>query len=96
MADVCPLHETAPHSRSRQIRVLVLDNDDSFVDNLGQYLGQFGADCVVLRHDEPGATEARAGADAGAAAEALQPASLLGSSKRTSTCVPQAERSAAK
>jgi para-aminobenzoate synthetase component II len=33
-------------------RVLVVDNYDSFVYNLVQYLGQLGADCVVLRNDE--------------------------------------------
>ena len=32
-------------------RVLVLDNYDSFVYNLVQYLGQFGADVVVRRND---------------------------------------------
>ena len=33
-------------------RVLVVDNYDSFVYNLVQYLGQLGAECVVLRNDE--------------------------------------------
>jgi len=32
-------------------RVLVVDNYDSFVYNLVQYLGQFGADVVVRRND---------------------------------------------
>ena len=32
-------------------RVLVVDNYDSFVYNLVQYLGQLGADPVVRRHD---------------------------------------------
>ena len=32
-------------------RVLVVDNYDSFVFNLVQYLGQLGADTVVLRND---------------------------------------------
>ena len=34
------------------MRILVLDNYDSFVFNLVQYLGQLGADCVVRRNDE--------------------------------------------
>ena len=34
------------------MRVLVVDNYDSFVFNLVQYLGQLGADCVVRRNDE--------------------------------------------
>ena len=33
-------------------RILVVDNYDSFVYNLVQYLGQLGADTVVLRNDE--------------------------------------------
>jgi para-aminobenzoate synthetase component 2 len=32
-------------------RVLVVDNYDSFVFNLVQYLGQLGAECEVLRND---------------------------------------------
>jgi para-aminobenzoate synthetase component 2 len=34
------------------MRVLVVDNYDSFVFNLVQYLGQLGADSVVRRNDE--------------------------------------------
>ncbi len=41
-------------------RVLVLDNYDSFVYNLVQYLGQLGADCVVRRNDELSVAEALA------------------------------------
>jgi anthranilate synthase/aminodeoxychorismate synthase-like glutamine amidotransferase len=33
-------------------RVLVVDNYDSFVYNLVQYLGELGADPIVHRHDE--------------------------------------------
>ncbi|MGH8895182.1 MAG: aminodeoxychorismate/anthranilate synthase component II [Actinomycetes bacterium] len=33
-------------------RVLVVDNYDSFVFNLVQYLAQLGADCTVRRNDE--------------------------------------------
>src|ERR687891_1847651 len=33
-------------------RVLVIDNYDSFVYNLVQYLGELGADPHVYRHDE--------------------------------------------
>ena len=32
-------------------RILVVDNYDSFVFNLVQYLGQLGAECVVRRND---------------------------------------------
>jgi len=34
------------------LRVLVIDNYDSFVFNLVQYLGQLGAECDVRRNDE--------------------------------------------
>jgi anthranilate synthase component II len=34
------------------VRVLVVDNYDSFVYNLVQYLGELGADPLVHRHDE--------------------------------------------
>ncbi|MDQ1725515.1 MAG: para-aminobenzoate synthetase component [Frankiaceae bacterium] len=34
------------------MRVLVVDNYDSFVFNLVQYLGQLGAECVVRRNDD--------------------------------------------
>ena len=45
-------------------RVLVVDNYDSFVFNLVQYLGQLGADCVVRRNDEVTPAEvARLGVD---------------------------------
>ena len=40
-------------------RVLVVDNYDSFVFNLVQYLGQLGAECVVRRNDEPEALHVR-------------------------------------
>ena len=33
-------------------RILVVDNYDSFVFNLVQYLGQLGAECTVRRNDE--------------------------------------------
>ncbi|MDT5288719.1 MAG: para-aminobenzoate synthetase component, partial [Mycobacterium sp.] len=34
------------------MRVLVVDNYDSFVFNLVQYLGQLGVECEVRRNDE--------------------------------------------
>src|SRR3954471_3204616 len=41
-------------------RVLVIDNYDSFVYNLVQYLGELGADPVVHRHDAVSLDEMRA------------------------------------
>jgi anthranilate synthase component II len=40
-------------------RVLVIDNYDSFVYNLVQYLGELGAEPVVRRHDQATAAELR-------------------------------------
>jgi para-aminobenzoate synthetase component II len=39
-------------SAARPARILVVDNYDSFVFNLVQYLYQLGAECEVLRNDE--------------------------------------------
>jgi len=39
-------------------RILVIDSYDSFVYNLVQYLGELGADPVVVRNDEVGVAEA--------------------------------------
>ena len=44
-------------------RILVVDNYDSFVFNLVQYLGQLGADCEVKRNDEVVVAELPAGYD---------------------------------
>ncbi|MFT4043283.1 MAG: aminodeoxychorismate/anthranilate synthase component II [Gordonia sp. (in: high G+C Gram-positive bacteria)] len=38
-------------------RVLVVDNYDSFVYNLVQYLGQLGVEALVLRNDDPALTD---------------------------------------
>jgi para-aminobenzoate synthetase component II len=43
------------------MRVLVVDNYDSFVYNLVQYLAQLGTECVVLRNDEQELTESAIG-----------------------------------
>jgi para-aminobenzoate synthetase component 2 len=40
-------------------RILVVDNYDSFVFNLVQYLGQLGADCEVRRNDEVSPSDGR-------------------------------------
>jgi para-aminobenzoate synthetase component 2 len=40
-------------------KILVVDNYDSFVFNLVQYLAQLGAECTVLRNDEVQVSDAR-------------------------------------
>ena len=40
------------------LRILVVDNYDSFVFNLVQYLGQLGAECTVRRNDQVAAADA--------------------------------------
>lgn len=45
------------------MRVLVIDNYDSFVYNLVQYLAQLGADCVVRRNDAVTAQDVTADLD---------------------------------
>ena len=52
------------------MRILVIDNYDSFVFNLVQYLGQLGAECEVRRNDEIGVTDV---GDFGAAGLLLSP-----------------------
>lgn len=39
-------------------RILVVDNYDSFVFNIVQYLAQLGAECTVVRNDQIDASEA--------------------------------------
>ena len=52
------------------MRILVIDNYDSFVFNLVQYLGQLGAECEVRRNDEISVAEV---GDFGAAGILLSP-----------------------
>jgi para-aminobenzoate synthetase component 2 len=65
------------------IRVLVVDNYDSFVFNLVQYLGQLGVECVVRRNDELTVAEA-AGMDVAGALLSPGP----GTPERAGICVP--------
>jgi para-aminobenzoate synthetase component II len=48
-----------------RVRILVIDNYDSFVFNLVQYLGQLGAECEVRRNDEITVPEVRRFSPAG-------------------------------
>jgi len=64
-------------------RVLVVDNYDSFVYNLVQYLGQLGAECVVRRNDEIDLAEV---GTLGVAGVLLSPGP--GTPDRAGVCVP--------
>ena len=46
-----PPSKGGPHDDRRRRPVLVVDNFDSFVYNLVQYLGQLGVRCIVRRND---------------------------------------------
>lgn len=48
---------------TRKTRILVVDNYDSFVFNIVQYLYQLGAECEVLRNDEVTTGHAQDGFD---------------------------------
>lgn len=43
---------SATHEGVSTTKILVIDNYDSFVFNLVQYLAQLGAECTVVRNDE--------------------------------------------
>ncbi len=50
---------------STNLRVLMVDNYDSFTFNIVQYLGELGADVTVVRNDEVTVDELQARLDAG-------------------------------
>ncbi|GIF50316.1 para-aminobenzoate synthetase component 2 [Asanoa ferruginea] len=64
------------------MRVLVIDNYDSFVFNLVQYLGQLGVECDVRRNDE---IEIAAVGRSGAAGVLLSPGP--GTPERAGICI---------
>ncbi len=47
-----------PNHADANRKILVIDNYDSFVYNIVQYLGQLGAVCTVVRNDEIPAAKA--------------------------------------
>ncbi|MFW0783700.1 aminodeoxychorismate/anthranilate synthase component II [Gordonia sp. CPCC 206044] len=47
------MNQPPAHGGAATARILVIDNYDSFVYNLVQYLGQLGVDAVVWRNDDP-------------------------------------------
>jgi para-aminobenzoate synthetase component 2 len=69
------------------VRVLVIDNYDSFVFNLVQYLGQLGVECEVRRNDEIDLDDV---GRAGAAGVLLSPGP--GTPERAGICIDVIER----
>ncbi|MGH3750945.1 MAG: aminodeoxychorismate/anthranilate synthase component II [Micromonosporaceae bacterium] len=69
------------------MRVLVVDNYDSFVFNLVQYLGQLGAECMVRRNDELALDEVP---ELGVCGVLLSPGP--GAPERAGVCVPLIKR----
>ena len=53
------MNASSPAAPSHPRKILVVDNYDSFVFNLVQYLGQLGAQCTVIRNDQLTAESAR-------------------------------------
>jgi para-aminobenzoate synthetase component 2 len=73
------------------VRVLVIDNYDSFVFNLVQYLGQLGVECVVRRNNEISLSEV---GTLGADGILLSPGP--GTPERAGICMPIIDRYAGK
>jgi para-aminobenzoate synthetase component 2 len=73
------------------VRVLVIDNYDSFVFNLVQYLGQLGVGCLVRRNDEVSLPEI---GTLGVAGVLLSPGP--GTPERAGICMPLVQRYAGK
>src|SRR6266571_7983862 len=50
--DSCIVHGYGSSPGGRPVKVLILDNYDSFVYNLAQYVGEIADEVVVKRNDE--------------------------------------------
>ncbi|MHA3704478.1 aminodeoxychorismate/anthranilate synthase component II [Jatrophihabitans sp. YIM 134969] len=74
------------------MRVLVVDNYDSFVYNLVQYLAQLGAEVEVLRNDDPALSDAGA---AVAAHDAVLVSPGPGTPEEAGASIPVVEAAAA-
>lgn len=69
------------------IRIVVVDNYDSFVYNLVQYLGQLGAECLVRRNDEITVTELAQRVVEGAPIDGILVSPGPGTPERAGICV---------
>ncbi len=69
------------------MRILVIDNYDSFVYNLVQYLGQLGATAIVRRNDTIGVDEALSGQMAGEPIDGILISPGPGTPEEAGVCV---------
>ena len=53
------------NAKTQSLKVLMVDNYDSFTFNIVQYLGELGADVTVVRNDETTVADLQARLDAG-------------------------------
>jgi para-aminobenzoate synthetase component 2 len=74
------------------VRILVVDNYDSFVYNLVQYLGQLGAECVVRRNDAVKPDEVLDGDVDGAPVDGVLLSPGPGTPEEAGVCIPMVER----
>ncbi|HEX3732709.1 MAG TPA: aminodeoxychorismate/anthranilate synthase component II [Mycobacteriales bacterium] len=76
----------------RATRIAVIDNYDSFVYNIVQYLGQLGAECVVRRNDEVVVAEIARGELDGACIDGVLLSPGPGTPERAGICVELLDR----
>ncbi|GAB2574584.1 aminodeoxychorismate/anthranilate synthase component II [Streptomyces capparidis] len=76
-------------------RILVVDNYDSFVFNIVQYLYQLGAECEVLRNDEVTTAHATAGAADGGGFDGVLLSPGPGTPEEAGVCVDMVRHCAA-
>ena len=80
------------HNPGVSARILVVDNYDSFVYNLVQYLGQLGAECVVRRNDAVKPDEVLDGDVDGAPVDGVLLSPGPGTPEEAGVCIPMVER----
>ena len=74
------------------MRILVIDNYDSFVFNIVQYLGQLGAECVVRRNDTVRPAEVLDGDVDGAPVDGVLLSPGPGTPEEAGVCIQMVEQ----
>lgn len=82
-----PSRSTTSKAEARVPRILVIDNYDSFVYNLVQYLGQLGAEVDVVRNDVLTVTDLSDGTHAGAPVDGILLSPGPGAPKDAGICL---------